>query len=1109
MKKIVAILLAILVFSGLSVACPAATVTVGKTIELLKNGSFEELKNSVTPSVWSLDSQKWGDIAKLETNSASDGNRMLHVTVPAGSSEQFAQSLSGLATGVEYTLHFSQHGTVPSGVVQVGFEYYYSSSYCFDTSQILTRADWWDFELKFTPPAGVTTFTIRVVLPGESDTYWDNFSLTIPAPKNENGITPYESYIAPLDFYEQAPISGADNLLSNGNFDSVSNGQVMPENWGMGSNNGTVLGVDATAPGNEGNNCIKLQTRNNYSEADLRYLPQVRTINFPGNPGLFKPNTRYRLSLRSYCDGRSLPPKGDGNLLSLTVYYYVGNGTEPNPIGSVQNSYNLGPSKPGAWEEHAVFFTAPENTTSISLRLYFRTNNPLGTATYTIWVDDVALQQAEEENYAALHPDQVFYYAEDSANVSYENQTGFARLRVYPEHIADCAGGTVNFKLMNADKTQTLAQKTGVALSDNNTATFSYPLLGMEVSGYQAGEETGQNPTEKPYLLIAEVYNQNGELKDTVMRAIYRYRRPEHMNIDGELLDEDGEIFIPTIAYSAPVVSIYPSDEYPHPDMIRTDMLEELGINMPVLSSGLVGNRYSSIGQPTSSNALRLTLDALAEKGMKGIVSFFPLVKHGAHPDEYYRTIATIQEFKDHPGVGAWNLADEPWDKIMEQEYWLTEMYKLVRRYDDKHPIFFTDNSLYIEYSSMYSDMVSMDPYPSYPMNSGTSLFPETDRFASCISNPAVYAGEATALLHRTTERYGKHILQVQPGFAYNGYLPSISDLRSFWYQTIFEDGHANGWYTLCGGNGIYPLSNGSAKLNGNTLPAKPQYLEWLEEFGEEELPMSYLLFGRSSPYPQFNRLETAEYAYESVAANGDLYVLVWNRKAAVQSINVSLTSQNGLVTAYGTPTELYHFSDPDVPADTGCNPVSNNGILTVTLQPAAFGLIRIPCAVVDTDVLFQSSFDDIGSLDSSTKTAVEVVWREGIMDAENRTFAPSEKMTRGDFTKALMRALDLECLSSRGKLVAQFSDVSSSAPYAREVQVARSLGILKGNGNNTCSPTVLISGAEAKILCERALAVAIRTFDAYGSFGTGTTITKAETAVLMNNLHQLQKGAI
>ena len=90
-------------------------------------------------------------------------------------------------------------------------------------------------------------------------------------------------------------------------------------------------------------------------------------------------------------------------------------------------------------------------------------------------------------------------------------------------------------------------------------------------------------------------------------------------------------------------------------------------------------------------------------------------------------------------------------------------------------------------------------------------------------------------------------------------------------------------------------------------------------------------------------------------------------------------------------------------------------------------------------------------------------------------TYGPELNISRADFVLLLMRTFKFSGDSS-----AHFSDVSASAYYAKEVAIARSIGLVNGSGDNKFNPTAAISRQDMMVMLNRALQLAgLATLDA------------------------------
>ncbi|WP_342436976.1 S-layer homology domain-containing protein [Paenibacillus sp. FSL L8-0436] len=112
-------------------------------------------------------------------------------------------------------------------------------------------------------------------------------------------------------------------------------------------------------------------------------------------------------------------------------------------------------------------------------------------------------------------------------------------------------------------------------------------------------------------------------------------------------------------------------------------------------------------------------------------------------------------------------------------------------------------------------------------------------------------------------------------------------------------------------------------------------------------------------------------------------------------------------------------------------------------------------------------SFSDIAKVQSWAGRQIQVVAAKGAIEGiGNGKFAPKNNVTRAEFAKMLVRALNLE----NSTATENFSDVSSTAWYAPYVAVAAEKGIIQGRTSTTFDPTATITRAEMATLISRAL---------------------------------------
>ncbi|MGG3509318.1 endo-1,4-beta-xylanase [Paenibacillus lautus] len=111
---------------------------------------------------------------------------------------------------------------------------------------------------------------------------------------------------------------------------------------------------------------------------------------------------------------------------------------------------------------------------------------------------------------------------------------------------------------------------------------------------------------------------------------------------------------------------------------------------------------------------------------------------------------------------------------------------------------------------------------------------------------------------------------------------------------------------------------------------------------------------------------------------------------------------------------------------------------------------------------------------------AIETMASRGIIQGETETrFNPLNPITRAEFLVMLVRALELE---GSGEGRAAFGDVSSSAYYYEDVQIAAELGLVQGVGGNRFVPDTSMKRQDMMVMTQRALEAAGKKLEGQGS---------------------------
>lgn len=112
-------------------------------------------------------------------------------------------------------------------------------------------------------------------------------------------------------------------------------------------------------------------------------------------------------------------------------------------------------------------------------------------------------------------------------------------------------------------------------------------------------------------------------------------------------------------------------------------------------------------------------------------------------------------------------------------------------------------------------------------------------------------------------------------------------------------------------------------------------------------------------------------------------------------------------------------------------------------------------------------TFNDISSVEAWAGRQIQVVAAKGAIEGKAAgVFAPKDAVTRAEFSKMLIRALNLENSSASES----FSDVSASDWFAPYVAAAVEKGIIQGRTSERFAPQDQISRAEMATMISRAL---------------------------------------
>lgn len=150
---------------------------------------------------------------------------------------------------------------------------------------------------------------------------------------------------------------------------------------------------------------------------------------------------------------------------------------------------------------------------------------------------------------------------------------------------------------------------------------------------------------------------------------------------------------------------------------------------------------------------------------------------------------------------------------------------------------------------------------------------------------------------------------------------------------------------------------------------------------------------------------------------------------------------------------------------------ISNSSNTTIssgnTFYPSSDGVSSDMVASLDNEELF----DDLDNAQWAVPY-IKYMAENGIMSGDgNSKFRPTDTITRAEFIKVLIYALDLE--NAEFEQAINFDDVPSDAWYTDYVKIGSGLGITNGTSETTFSPMQQVSRQDAAVMILNAVKVA------------------------------------
>lgn len=493
----------------------------------------------------------------------------------------------------------------------------------------------------------------------------------------------------------------------------------------------------------------------------------------------------------------------------------------------------------------------------------------------------------------------------------------------------------------------------------------------------------------------------------TYTQNVYVYDRPSMLSDDG-IIRINGEPFNPIMAY--------------HVKDFTWDKVSESGIN--VVQFGVGG--YSEEHFKECDRILNI----LDENGMKALFVLYKNMKPAAHPDNFEFSKAIVERFKDDPRIFAWAVMDEPFAQtdVVEMGKLMEESYKLVRGIDSMHPVNITDLT---HHGIKYCDIYTSDAYAK-----------DDNRSVSLRLNEV-----------RTYNKSEIHHQYLADTYKQNGVMQTEKGFRGSVYRA-FEEGTK--------GIGYYAILDAIGHDSGDVVTPLYDLDLWdpFCRFNKNEVPVLYDIFVNNQ-YEKINEYrgeDIAEGDYWSTWTDGKVvYMIVHNKSTISKTIEVPLKSANGLV-SFGVKKVELIGGPAEIPSGTDS--------LSVELADQSVALFKItPSAPIDTAFLHQSPFPDLEGYDWA-KADIEAMYADGVLNTVgDNLYGPGQNITRADFAMFLIRTLGLDAVKAEN-----FADVDPNAYYAKELEIGRALGILKGVDGVNYNPDSEISRQDLMTICHRGM---------------------------------------
>ncbi|MBQ7032586.1 MAG: S-layer homology domain-containing protein, partial [Clostridia bacterium] len=871
----------------------------------------------------------------------------------------------------------------------------------FDKFPSVKGTDWTEFSYTIEMPEGTARFGLNLRLIGGGEVHWDNAKLVGKLTGKAAQAAQFRKMLADEDAADEAtnmlvqgdlrtydkPYAGQENLIINGSFED--NDGKIPKGWGVQSKFAPFMKVAENAS-HDGSDCVQISINPSVDGTEGSNPFYTQIVDLVGG-------AEYQISYWYKVDGK-VNGETSGGRPTVKLEYYTDRSlpgatnvgekyTYPEPF---EGGHNMEAGRDGEWHKTS-FKIYPQQTVREATVMVRCLTSSL--SANNVYFDDIELYMTSAPPAFELDGGWVFYYTDmQDVNLSTNVHTGY-----YP----DLVTAKVDYKLLDTDFETVLWEEKDVVSVDGKTA------VSFKLHDYM-------DETEKPYKVVATLYNADGSVHSVATQNVYMYDRPAYLGKDGLFLKNGKDPVYPIMGYH----------------VNTTD--EELEKTSEAVNLIQVGGFGSAEG------ALR-TMDRLESKNMMGLVVLYPGMKCAGNDANIEATIEVVTALKDHPAVLSYIVMDEVFLHGGDPTGDLEASYRLIRSIDKNHPVCVMEAmGAYYAKAAKYVDLLLIDPY-------------------STAKQGRAYAGTIQA---RRDVQYQKPVYSLLEAYNTGTRYVTPDDGRNSNWQALIAGSKAVGYYSINDSDTTKDESGKVKKLE--IWNAKDGGALWdaLTTFAEVERNLAYdhYVFNKN---PEFNESISKDLWYSSWVDGQDIYMIVLSMLDYDKSQDVSIPLES-----FSGSVKIGDYTATLLAGRETNETVTGSGTLNLNISGVEALFYKItPTGGADFSALGTTVFEDL----------IDYSWaREAIgrMDEANvitgRTtygYAPAEKITRGEFAGFLVRALGLTSDSTD-----QFADVRADYEFAKEIAIGRALGVLKGTDGVNYNPDAEISRQDLMVICARGM---------------------------------------